>query len=59
MLIAGAAGSMLRLAGVKCPLSFVNARILCVSNFYTNKTQDLAKIFETCLILELKVMSFN
>jgi len=47
MLIAGAAGSMLRLAGVKCPLSFVNARILCVSNFYTNKTQDLAKIFET------------
>lgn len=47
MLIAGAAGSMLRLAGIKCPLSCVNAKILCVSNFYTNKTQDLEKIFET------------
>lgn len=47
MLIAGAAGSMLRLAGIKSPLSIVNAKILCVSNFYTNKKQDLAKIFET------------
>jgi nucleoside-diphosphate-sugar epimerase len=45
MLIAGAAGSMLRLAGIKCPLSFVNAKILCVSNFYINKVQDFAKAF--------------
>lgn len=45
MLIAGAAGSMLRLAGIKRPLSFVNAKILCVSNFYTNKVQDFAKVF--------------
>ncbi|MEA5005839.1 MAG: NAD-dependent epimerase/dehydratase family protein [Rikenellaceae bacterium] len=45
MLIAGAAGSMLRLAGIKCPLSFVNAKILCVSNFYTNKVQNFAKAF--------------
>lgn len=45
MLVAGAAGSLLRLAGLKCPLSFVNARILCVSNFYTNNPQDLDEVF--------------
>lgn len=45
MLVAGAAGNLLRLAGLKCPLSFVNARILCVSNFYTNNPQDLDEVF--------------
>ncbi len=44
MLLVGAAGSLLRLAGLKCPLSFVNAKILCVSNFYTNKNQDFVNV---------------
>jgi len=37
MKIAGAAGSMLRLFGHKCPLSITNANILCINNFYSNK----------------------